>query len=330
MQNISTENKLTIDDEQILIKIVGINDKNIRRMERISGCSIRCEGNEICYEGEDSFIIEKTLSALKEIAAQGGSIYGNLIEIIYRNVAKNLNIDISNIMTSNIEIPKMKKIINPRSITQGLYIQQLQEKDIVFAYGPAGTGKTYIAIAYALSELLNKRYNKIILTRPVVEAGESLGFLPGDFSQKINPYLIPLFDAINSLISQEINVKLTNQNLIEIAPLAYMRGRTFSDAIVILDEAQNTTNTQMKMFLTRLGDHGKLIISGDISQTDLPRKVPSGMATALQIFAKENIDEIGIVEFCDEDVVRHPVVRKIINAYTKYEKQENDNGKEKN
>ncbi|MBQ3923753.1 MAG: PhoH family protein, partial [Spirochaetales bacterium] len=154
--------------------------------------------------------------------------------------------------------------------------------------------------------------------------------LPGDFSQKINPYLIPLFDAINSLISQEINVKLTNQNLIEIAPLAYMRGRTFSDAIVILDEAQNTTNTQMKMFLTRLGDHGKLIISGDISQTDLPRKVPSGMATALNIFAKENIDEIGIVEFCDEDVVRHPVVRKIINAYTKYEKKENDNGKEKN
>jgi phosphate starvation-inducible PhoH-like protein len=194
----------------------------------------------------------------------------------------------------------------------------LKERDIVLTYGPAGTGKTFLSIAFALNELLNKRTKKIILTRPVIEAGENLGFLPGDYIQKINPYLVPLFDAINFILPPEVNLKLNAQNLIEIAPLAYMRGRTFDNSIVILDEAQNTTCNQMKLFLTRLGDGSKLIITGDITQTDLPRKVKSGMVEALEIL--RDIDEIGILEFHEKDVVRHPLVRKIINAYSKLDK----------
>ncbi|HNZ26515.1 MAG TPA: PhoH family protein, partial [Spirochaetota bacterium] len=288
--------------------------------EKLSGCSVHSVGNEICFEGENVFIVERTLQNLMRISETGGEIYTNLVELLYYEIEKNLDVDLNTVLTSNIEIHKVKKIFNPRSVNQGLYIQLLRERDIIFSYGPAGTGKTFIAIAFALSELLNKRYNKIILTRPVVEAGENLGFLPGDYIQKINPYLIPLFDSINSILTTEINVKLMSQNLIEIAPLAYMRGRTFNNSIVILDEAQNTTYTQMKMFLTRLGENSKLIIAGDITQVDLPKKIKSGMVEGLKIVSE--ISDIGIVNFQEKDVVRHPLVKKIINAYDKYERKE--------
>lgn len=316
----SKKQNLVIEDPKTLLNICGVNDKNLRRIEKLSGCSIHSVGNEICFEGENVFIVERTLQNLIRISETGGEVYTNLIELLYYEIERNLDIDLNTVLTSNIEIHKIKKVFNPRSVNQGLYIQLLRERDIIFSYGPAGTGKTFIAIAFALNELLNKRYNKIILTRPVVEAGENLGFLPGDYIQKINPYLIPLFDSINSIITTEINAKLMSQNLIEIAPLAYMRGRTFNNSIVILDEAQNTTYTQMKMFLTRLGENSKLIITGDITQVDLPKKIKSGMVEGLRIVSE--VSDIGIVEFQEKDVVRHPLVKKIINAYDKYERKE--------
>lgn len=316
----SKKQNLVIEDPKTLLNICGVNDKNLRRIEKLSGCSIHSVGNEICFEGENVFIVERTIKSLIRISETGGEVYSNLIELLYYEIERNLDIDLNAVLTSNIEIHKVKKVFNPRSVNQGLYIQLLRERDIVFSYGPAGTGKTFIAIAFALNELLNKRYNKLILTRPVVEAGENLGFLPGDYIQKINPYLIPLYDSINSILTMEINAKLTSQNMIEIAPLAYMRGRTFNNSIVILDEAQNTTYTQMKMFLTRLGENSKLIITGDITQVDLPKKIKSGMVEGIRIVSE--VSDIGIVEFQEKDVVRHPLVKKIINAYDKYERKE--------
>lgn len=316
----SGKNFLLINNTKTLLNVCGINDKNLRKINQLSGNNVYSIGNEIHFEGENTDIVEKTIKNLIIISENGGTIYGNLIELLFREIEKNKDIDINNILTENIEISKAKKVLNPRSINQGLYIQILKEKDIVFSYGPAGTGKTFLAIAYALNELLNKKYNKLILTRPVVEAGENLGFLPGDYIQKINPYLVPLFDAINFILSPELYLKLSSQNLIEIAPLAYMRGRTFNDSIVILDEAQNTTYTQMKMFLTRLGNNAKLIVTGDISQIDLPKKSKSGMVEALKIL--RHIEGIGFIEFKEEDVVRHPLVKKIIKAYLEYEKRD--------
>lgn len=306
---------LIIDDDKILLEVCGVNDKNLRKIEGVSSCKIFSKGNEIYYSGTNFIIVDKIIRNLIDISKSGGNIYGNLIEVLYKELERDINIDIKEILSLNIEISKIHRVFNPRTVNQGLFMQILKDRDVVFAYGPAGTGKTFIAIAYAMNELLNKRVKKVILTRPIVEAGENLGFLPGDFIQKINPYLVPLFDAINFIVTPEIFTKLSSQNMIEIAPLAYMRGRTFENSIVILDEGQNATTSQMKLFLTRLGDGAKLIITGDITQIDLPNRVKSGMVEALHIL--KSIDDIGIIEFQERDVVRHPIVRKIINAYSK-------------
>ena len=215
--------------------------------------------------------------------------------------------------TADLTLMTKKRQIRPRTATQGQFIEAMNSHDMVFGLGPAGTGKTFLAVAKAVSEMLAGNVDRIILTRPAVEAGENLGFLPGDLKDKIDPYLRPLYDALYDMLPTDIVDKKLDSGEIEIAPLAYMRGRTLSHAVVILDEAQNTTGMQMKMFLTRLGEGSRMIINGDLTQTDLPRGVTSGLLEATRIL--KNVPEIGFVEFTEQDVVRHGLVSKIVKAY---------------
>ena len=224
---------------------------------------------------------------------------------------------------SNLTLKTKKRHVNPRTPNQGKFIEAMNKYDMVFGLGPAGTGKTFLAVAKAVSAMLEGKVDKIILTRPAVEAGESLGFLPGTLKDKIDPYLRPLYDALYDMLPGEIVEKKIETGEIEVAPLAYMRGRTLSHAVVILDEAQNTTPMQMKMFLTRLGEGSRMIINGDLSQTDLPRGVTSGLVDAVRIL--KNIDDIGFVEFTDKDVVRNSLVSKIVLAYNNARETQGNN-----
>lgn len=311
------QNCILIDNEKTLLNICGVNDKILKKIESTFDCKIYCSGNEIYFDSNKPNLIENLIKSLISISENNGIITENLIEILCKEIKKNNLTDIVKLLSTNIEILKSKKVFKPKTINQSIYLNLLKEKDIVFSSGPAGTGKTFIAMIYAINELLSKNTKKVILTRPVVEAGENLGFLPGDFTQKINPYLVPLFSSINYILTPEIHAKLTEQNLIEIAPLAYMRGRTFSNSIVILDEAQNTTYNQMKLFLTRPGENTKMIITGDITQIDLPSHKKSGMVQSIKIL--KSIEEIGFIEFNENDVIRHPLVKKILTAYNKHE-----------
>ncbi len=218
-------------------------------------------------------------------------------------------------MADNLTLKTKLRHINPRTANQSVFIEAMNTHDMTFGLGPAGTGKTFLAVAKAVSEMEANKVDKIILTRPAVEAGENLGFLPGDLKEKIDPYLRPLYDALYDMLPREVVDKKIENGEIEIAPLAYMRGRTLSHAVVILDEAQNTTPMQMKMFLTRLGEGSKMVINGDLTQTDLPRGMESGLREATRIL--QNVDEIAFVQFDERDVVRHGLVSKIVNAYAK-------------
>lgn len=314
----NSECTIQITDNKIMMDVCGINHKNLKVLEKIADVYVSGGQEEIVLKGKDADKVKKLLEQLVRVAQAGGSIYAGLIEVMYHQVCSDSEVNYEDVMKSSINITKVHKTFQPRTAMQGKLIQALSDYDVIFSYGPAGTGKTFLSVCYAVNALLNKEAAKLILTRPVVEAGESLGFLPGDYTQKINPYLTPLFDAINRILTPEIYAKLNAKNMIEVAPLAYMRGRTFENCIVILDEAQNATCRQMKMFLTRLGENAKLIINGDVTQIDLPHKVKSGMVEALEVL--QDVPEIGIVEFKEGDVVRHPVVKKIINAYKRYGK----------
>ena len=224
-------------------------------------------------------------------------------------------------MSENLTLKTTLKHVNPRTATQGQFVEAMNTHDMVFGMGPAGTGKTYLAVAKAVDEMLANRVEKIILTRPAVEAGENLGFLPGDLKEKIDPYLRPLYDALYEMLPRDIVGKKIANGEIEIAPLAYMRGRTLTHAMIILDEAQNTTPMQMKMFLTRLGEGSRMVINGDLTQTDLPRGGVSGLAEAERIL--KNVPEIAFVEFTNKDVVRHGLVSKIVAAYEQEKAKQN-------
>lgn len=306
---------LEFPDTHLLRQLAGDSCSHLKIMEDSIGVRCSLKGNTIELQGE-SFDVELAQHALKDLyklIKDGFPLYPDDVWYAVRMLAKDRNVNLQEVFKDSIYISSTKKVIVPKSLQQKRYIDSMRYKDILFGIGPAGTGKTYLALAMAVSFLLKKKVERIILTRPAVEAGERLGFLPGDLQEKVNPYLRPLYDALYDMLEYDHVLRLISRDQIEIAPLAFMRGRTLNDAFVILDEAQNTTSEQMKMFLTRLGFNSKALITGDITQIDLPSGVKSGLVEASQILG--GIDELGFVYFSEDDVVRHKVVAKIIKAY---------------
>lgn len=302
-------------------QMVGAQDANLKLLEKCLGVEIATFGNNITIKG-DRQAIEQAKTA---------------IDVLYNKVSRGIGIDEQEVKAavrmsggnidsqtaqdlSNLVLKTKKRHIYPRSATQAEYIQTMMQNELVFGLGPAGTGKTYLAVALAVSMMLEGTIDKIILSRPAVEAGENLGFLPGDLKEKVDPYLRPLYDALYEMLPAEQVDKKITLGEIEIAPLAFMRGRTLSNAFIILDEAQNTTPMQMKMFLTRLGENSRMVVNGDLSQVDLPRGVVSGLRDALEVL--KGTPNIGSVRFSADDVVRHGLVAKIVQAYERKSKKE--------
>ncbi|MFA6846049.1 MAG: PhoH family protein [Sphaerochaetaceae bacterium] len=310
---------ITFDDSGQMVKVCGINDRNLPYLEMLLQCDMSVRGNQLFLEseGEDTAKLSKILFArLQKIAFTRDSLSEAEIFMEYqslRNPPAAQSLAFAGEEERQTAIMVQNKLVYPKSIKQRQYIEAMEKEQIVFSIGPAGTGKTFLAVSSALSLLLSGKRQKLVLTRPVVEAGENLGFLPGDLSQKINPYLRPLYDAMEVLLSPSNVRKLEEHGSIEIAPLAYMRGRSLQNAVVLLDEAQNTTREQMQMFLTRIGENATAIVTGDISQVDLPRGKESGLVHAIRIL--KDIPGIGIVTFSSADVVRGRIVQRIIDAY---------------
>jgi phosphate starvation-inducible protein PhoH and related proteins len=308
--------EIIFEDNGAVMELYGEHNENLKEIENICGVSIFSRGGKIIIKGGRKEVESSTkfLNELYNIITKGYKLALGDIEPAARIVIED-KIPLEEIFLDTVCISTRKRIIAPKSITQKIYIEAIRKNDIVFGIGPAGTGKTYLAMATAVSAFLNREVNRIILTRPAVEAGEKLGFLPGDLSQKVDPYLRPLFDALFDMMDIEKSSRLIEKGAIEIAPLAFMRGRTLNDAFVILDEAQNTTSLQMKMFLTRLGFSSKAVITGDTTQVDLGQNDKSGLLEVEQLL--KGIEEISFVYFTKRDVIRHPLVKRIIEAYEK-------------
>lgn len=316
-----TDEMFEVDDVSIYKRICGSQDKNIKIIEQILDVKIIPRGTTLKFDA-DQEKKEQTMSLLHLMGdylhMKEPSYEFDEFDIKYlaNSIARGKKIDTDEINRLKIVVPETGKSIMPRTLNQAEYISSIQQSPVTIAIGPAGTGKTYLAVAVAVKYLITGRVERIILTRPAVEAGENLGYLPGDFIQKVNPYLRPLYDALFDLLPFERVSRLIEKGTIEIAPLAYMRGRTLNKAFVILDEAQNTTSSQMKMFLTRLGNNSRMVISGDITQVDLQKPGHSGLLQARKIL--KNVKEITFIEFKKEDICRHPIVEKIIAAYEKH------------
>ncbi|WP_304130657.1 PhoH family protein [Ignavibacterium album] len=315
------EKKITLSNVD-LASLLGVNDANLNLLEDRFNASITVRGDVVSIKGvlEEVEAIEKILKEMIYVLNTTGKLNANDVETILNLTVEGKEVVSENEFESIILYTK-SDVVKAKTPGQKKYIQIAQKNDICFAIGPAGTGKTYLAVALAVSALKKGLVKKIILARPAVEAGESLGFLPGDFQEKIDPYLRPLYDALDEMLPSEKLRSYIEKGIVEIVPLAYMRGRTLNNAYVILDEAQNATALQMKMFLTRLGANSKAIITGDITQIDLPSKTKSGLIQAKEIL--QGINGVGFVYFDKEDVVRHKLVKDIINAY---EKHSNGNG----
>lgn len=311
---------LQLEDANVTRELFGTNDIFLKRIEQQLDVSIITRGDRVQVIGERYEIVETVLQHLLEVIEKGVLI--NERDVIYAvKLAEEGKIDaFPSLFEDEIIKNARGQAIRVKTLGQRKYIDAIEEHDLVFGIGPAGTGKTYLAVVKAVQALKQGRVRRIILTRPAVEAGESLGFLPGDLKEKVDPYLRPLYDALHDVLGQEQASRLVEKEIIEIAPLAYMRGRTLEEAFVILDEAQNTTPEQMKMFLTRLGFGSKMIITGDDTQIDLPRGIKSGLDIA--IHRLKDLDEISFVHFDRTDVVRHPLVQKIIHAYEADKKEE--------
>jgi phosphate starvation-inducible PhoH-like protein len=307
--------KISFTDNNLLRNLLGEHDRNIKLIEKFEPVKLIVSGNLLTITGDElsSDLVQNLIVQLYSLLEKGYPIYPADIDYAHRILSSDSTIDLEKIFLDTVFISSKKRIITPKSIVQKLYIDLIRDFDIVFAIGPAGTGKTYLAMAMAVSALLDKKVNRIVLARPAVEAGEKLGFLPGDLAEKVNPYLRPLYDALFDMIDFDKASALIHKGVIEVAPLAFMRGRTLNDSFVILDEAQNSTSEQMMMFLTRLGFGSKAVITGDITQIDLPNDKTSGLIEAEIILKK--IEGIKFLRFSEIDVVRHPLVQDVIRAY---------------
>lgn len=301
--------------------LFGIHDENIRAIEDALKVRISARGGEVFVQGDPERVssAEKIIVGMQTLIEKGFPFKKSDISICVRILRDAPDADIVAFFSDESLASSLRRIVTPRGLAQKNYLKSIQDFDITFAIGPAGTGKTFLAVAVAIAELQDKSIKRIVLCRPAVEAGEKLGFLPGDLAEKINPYLRPLYDALYDLAGPERVSKLIERNVIEIAPLAFMRGRTLNDAFIILDEAQNTTPEQMKMFLTRLGFGSKAVITGDITQIDLPEGKRSGLRDAKDLLSET--EGIRFFQFTERDVVRHPLVGKIVGAYERRDRE---------
>ncbi|MBR0513763.1 MAG: PhoH family protein [Clostridia bacterium] len=299
------------------VSLFGMNDQNIALIEQECNVSVALRGNRLTIQGDENHLnlAEKTIHTLFSMIQRNEYVDRVRIRYVIAMIKEGKGEQIEESLKNVIAITHRGKQITCKTIGQQNYVNAIHQNMLTFAIGPAGTGKTYLAMALAVMALKNKEAERIILTRPAVEAGEKLGFLPGDLTQKVDPYLRPLYDAMYDFMGADSYSRLLERGTVEVAPLAYMRGRTLSDAFIILDEAQNTTSEQMKMFLTRMGFHSKVIVTGDITQTDLPPGKQSGLSEAISLL--KGIPGIGIVELTGKDIVRHELVQKIVEAYEK-------------
>ncbi len=318
---------MVFDDLQMANALFGAHSENLKRIARTLGVKINAKGNALTIHGEglDVELSVHVLNSLYALLKKGYPLYPSDVDYAIRMMSDDQRVNLEDIFLDTVYISSRKRVITPKSLAQKRYIDAIRKYDLVIGIGPAGTGKTYLAMAMAVASLVKQEVERIVLTRPAVEAGEKLGFLPGDIAEKVNPYLRPLYDALHDMMDFDRASKLVERGVIEVAPLAFMRGRTLNDSFVILDEAQNTGPEQMKMFLTRLGYSSKAVITGDITQVDLPENKASGLIEIQGIL--RGIEGIEFIYFSDRDVVRHPLVQEIIKAYERAEERRN-RGKE--
>jgi len=315
------EQRITFHDADIARELFGAQERNLKLVRERTGAEVNVRGTEVLVRGTEEAVAwaASALVQLYELYRSGYTWVVQEMEYALRALEKDPQADLSGLFRDEVFAVSPKKTISPKTLGQREYLQALRTNDLTFGIGPAGTGKTYLAVAMAVSFLLQRKVKRLILTRPAVEAGEKLGFLPGDMMEKVNPYLRPLYDALHDMLDFRKVREMLEGGVIEVAPLAFMRGRTLNDAVVILDEAQNTTPEQMKMFLTRMGFGSKAVVTGDVTQIDLPARTQSGLIQALKIL--QGVQGIGVVHFGDEDVIRHSLVGRIVQAYDRYNRE---------
>jgi len=317
--------RLFIPNNEVAMELYGPREAYLKRLESIYGVKLTARGNELVISGGQDVVdrVYSIMEALLATSGEKGGFSAAQVDYTLDILESDPSADIAAVFADTVSVPSRRRFVRPRTAGQRAYINAIRENTITFSIGPAGTGKTYLAMALAIEALMREEVRRLVLARPAVEAGESLGFLPGDFTEKVSPYLRPLYDALNDMMEFDRATRLISRGVVEVVPLAYMRGRTLNEAFVILDEAQNTTFEQMKMFLTRLGYGSKAVVTGDITQIDLPENSSSGLVEIQYIL--KGVDGMAFAYLSKKDVVRHRIIQSIVEAYEKYEKKHNIN-----